>query len=69
MAKQQRILLLKTGEKFPIVGEKGRYWLCKEVNFIKSNPKISEIITAGTTKVKRNLKNTSTIQGNGADEN
>ena len=36
MAKRQRVLVLKTGEEFPIVGENGRY-------FRKSNREIQEI--------------------------
>lgn len=43
MAKKQRVLVLKTGEEFPIVGENGRYWLCEGANFRKSNRKIQEI--------------------------
>ena len=43
MAKRQRILVLKTGEEFPIVGENGRYWLCEGANFRKSNREIQEI--------------------------
>ena len=44
MAKQQkRVLVLKTGEKFPIIGENGRYWLCEGANFRKSNPSIKEV--------------------------
>lgn len=44
MAKQQkRILVLKTGEEFPITGENGRYWLCDGANFRKSNKEIAEI--------------------------
>lgn len=44
MAKQQkRVLVLKTGEEFPIIGENGRYWLCEGVNFRKSNKEIAEI--------------------------
>ena len=43
MAKRQRVLVLKTGEEFPIVGENGRYWLCDGANFRKSNREIQEI--------------------------
>jgi len=43
MAKKQRVLVLKTGEEFPIVGENGRYWLCEGANFRKSNREIQEI--------------------------
>ena len=43
MAKRQRVLVLKTGEEFPIVGENGRYWLCEGANFRKSNREIQEI--------------------------
>ena len=43
MAKKQRVLVLKTGEEFPIAGENGRYWLCEGANFRKSNRKIQEI--------------------------
>lgn len=43
MAKKQRVLVLKTGEEFPIVGETGRYWLCEGANFRKSNREIQEI--------------------------
>ncbi len=43
MAKKQRVLVLKTGEEFPIVGENGRYWLCEGANFRKSNPSIKEV--------------------------
>lgn len=43
MAKKQRVLVLKTGEDFPIVGENGRYWLCEGANFRKSNREIQEI--------------------------
>ena len=43
MAKRQRVLVLKTGDEFPIVGENGRYWLCEGANFRKSNREIQEI--------------------------
>lgn len=43
MAKKQRVVVLKTGEEFPIVGENGRYWLCEGANFRKSNREIQEI--------------------------
>lgn len=43
MAKRQRVVVLKTGEEFPIVGENGRYWLCEGANFRKSNREIQEI--------------------------
>lgn len=43
MAKKQRVLVLKTGEEFPVVGENGRYWLCEGANFRKSNREIQEI--------------------------
>lgn len=43
MAKKQRVLVLKTGEEFPIVGENVRYWLCEGANFRKSNREIQEI--------------------------
>ena len=43
MAKKQRVLVLKTGEEFHIVGENGRYWLCEGANFRKSNREIQEI--------------------------
>lgn len=43
MAKKQRVLVLKTGEEFLIVGENGRYWLCEGANFRKSNREIQEI--------------------------
>ena len=43
MAKKQRVIVLKTGEEFPIVGENGRYWLCEGANFRKSNREIQEI--------------------------
>ena len=43
MAKRQRVIVLKTGEEFPIVGENGRYWLCEGANFRKSNREIQEI--------------------------
>lgn len=43
MAKKQRVLVLKTGEEFSIVGENGRYWLCEGANFRKSNREIQEI--------------------------
>ena len=43
MAKKQRVLVLKTGEEFPIVGENGRYWLCEGANFRKSNREIQKI--------------------------
>ena len=44
MAKQQkRVLILKTGEEFPITGENGRYWLCEGANFRKSNKDIAGI--------------------------
>ena len=43
MAKKQRVLVLKTGEEFPIVGQNGRYWLCEGANFRKSNREIQEI--------------------------
>ena len=43
MAKRQRVVVLKTGEEFPIVGENGRYWLCEGANFRKSNREIQGI--------------------------
>ena len=43
MAKKQRVLVLKTGEEFHIVGENGQYWLCEGANFRKSNREIQEI--------------------------
>lgn len=43
MAKKQRVVVLKTGEEFPIVGENGRYWLCEGANFRKSNREIHGI--------------------------
>lgn len=43
MTKKQRVVVLKTGEEFPIVGENGRYWLCEGANFRKSNREIQEI--------------------------
>lgn len=54
MAKQQkRVLVLNTGEEFPITGETGRYWLCEGANFRKSNKKIAEIKEAKAEKPVR----------------
>lgn len=53
MAKRQRVLVLKTGEEFPIVGENGRYWLCEGANFRKSNREIQEIKALKAEKAVR----------------
>ena len=53
MAKRQRVLVLKTGEEFPIVGENGRYWLCEGANFRKSNREIQEIKALKSEKPAR----------------
>ena len=53
MAKKQRVLVLKTGEEFPIVGENGRYWLCEGANFRKSNWEIQEIKALKSEKPAR----------------
>lgn len=60
MAKKQRVLVLKTGEEFPIVGENSRYWLCEGANFRKSNREIQEI---KELKVEKPVRKEAEAQG------
>lgn len=38
-----RIIVLKNGVEFPIVGEDSKYYFCGNTQFKKSNPQIEEI--------------------------
>ena len=40
---KKKVLVLKSGERIPVVGEKGKYWLCRGAQFRKSNPMIERI--------------------------
>lgn len=43
MNKCKKIIVMNDGKKFPILNEDGRFWICKNTKFRKSNPRIKEI--------------------------
>ena len=38
-----KIIVMKNGAEFPIIGEDGKYFYCGNTQFRKSNPMIAEI--------------------------
>ena len=43
MAEMKRTLWMKNGKKHDVIGETGRYWLCKGTQFRKGSPEIEKI--------------------------
>lgn len=39
----EQCLVFSTGERFPIIGENGKYWFCEGTQFRKSNPAIERV--------------------------
>ena len=45
MAKEKkRIIVFKDGSKKEIIGESGKYWLCKDTQLRKNNSSIAEVV-------------------------
>lgn len=55
MAKEatNKILVLNDGREFKITGETGKYWICKNAQFRKSNPAILDVIEKEPAKKKK----------------
>lgn len=55
MGKKNRteaFLVMKNGDRYKVVGENERYWLCEGTQFRKSNPNIMEIVKTKPAKEK-----------------
>lgn len=46
----KKTIILTNGQVFPVIGEKGNYWICKKTKFRKGNPHIAEIKVSALKK-------------------
>lgn len=46
----KRIIVLHTGEKYTVLEEKGKFWICDGITLHKANPDIKEIVEEETKK-------------------
>ena len=51
--KAETFLVMKNGDRYKIVGENERYWLCEGTQFKKSNPLIEKIEKAKPVRNER----------------
>lgn len=54
MAKKVKILCFEDGTELAVTGQKGKYWICGETQFRKSNPAISGVKTVKEKEVDEN---------------
>lgn len=50
---EKRYLEMKSGKKYEIIGENGRFWLCKGTQFRKTNPDILRVSVKKTEAKKK----------------
>lgn len=70
-----KTLILRSGEKIPVIGENTKYWLCEGRQFRKANAEIAAVVVAEDTaeegakpieqpKQKKSAKKTAKKQAN-----
>lgn len=47
-----KVLIMTDGTEIPVVKDSGRYWVCKEAQYKKSNPAIADVKEKKTKKAE-----------------